>query len=350
MNARLGEIMSSIQTEISRLEIVSQEQKSKLTQVNEKFDHFTVEIEQKTSTINQLYQDAQEKLITLREAIPNVDEYSAFDLLGMAQGHDNPQTKAELCNRILGHEDATSKELEVAGEMMRNSKRYTLAMSLYKKAYKKDPERRGAHVELLSLTAELDHEHRNKSLNNAKELVIEYPTKNGFARVSNALIELDRYHELVEFSNAFISSLGNKNPALKALALRNKGVSKRELGEIEESIEAFKDAFEINPEDENTLKPYLGLLEEQGKNTEFLEISRKLIDIDPSDINYYRIYISALIKRGKYKEAGIWLSKTENLRKTQMDEAILGSYAEKIKAAANNVIDTSSEPAIASIE
>ncbi len=340
VNAKLGEIMSNIQTEISRLEIISKDQETKLIQVNEKYDIFSNEIEDKTNKINRIYQDAQEKLQTLREAIPNVDEYSARDLLGMAQGYDSPQTKAELCSRILNHEDATSKELELAGDMMRKSHRYTLAMKLYESAYNKDPERIGAHIELLSLKSEIQHEGRDHSLSIAKSLVIKKPSESGFSRVSNALIDLERYEELNEFSENLILSIDDKKPKLKVLALRNKGVSKREIGDIEGSIQAFQQAFAINPKDENILKPYLGILEEQGKDNEYLELSKKLIDIDPSDINYYRIYISALIKREKYSEASIWLNRTNDLRKSKMDEAMLKSYSDKISAAINNTTNT----------
>ncbi len=145
-----------------------------------------------------------------------------------------------------------------------------------------------------------------------------------------------------EFSDAFISILGQQNSDLKALALRNKAVAKRQVGDIDSAIESFEQAFSIQPEDENTLKPYLGLLEEQGRDNEYLQIARKLIDIDPTDINYYSIYVEALLKRGDYKKAGEWIGKTDNLNKSQMDSAILESYAKKIEAAANNAINADS--------
>jgi tetratricopeptide (TPR) repeat protein len=342
VNAKLGEIMSSIQSEISRLDIISKDQERKLSEVNEKYIEFTSAIDEKDAQINKLYSEAQDKLNVLREAIPVADEFSARDLLGMAQGNDNLQAKSELCERILIHGDSTAKELEIAGDMMRNSNRYSLAMRLYEKAHELDPERVSPYVELLSLQAELDYKVRKEALTKAKELALEKPQKSSFARVSNALIDLDRYEELSNFSDDFISILGQRNPDLKALALRNKAVAKRQIGDIESAIEAFEQAFSIQPEDENTLKPYLGLLEEQGRDNEYLQIARKLIDIDPADVNYYRIYVAALLKQGEYEKAGEWIGKTDNLNKSQMDNAILESYARKIEAAANNAINADS--------
>lgn len=339
VNAKLGEVMTNIQAEISRLELVAKEQEPKIAKIEENYLTFSQDIEEKSYQVEQLYAEANEKLLALKEAIPNVDEYSARDLLGLAQSAENAQTKAGICNRILTHQDSTAKELELAGDEMRESNRYTLAIKLYEKACQKDPEKIGASIEYLSLKAEIEYSDRDNSLKKAKELAIGTPSRSGFSRVSNALIDLDRYKELAEFSELFIDKLGDRNPNLKVLALRNKAVSMKELGNIKEAIEAFNDAFSINPEDENTLKPYLGLLEEQGKNDEFLQLSRKLIDIDPSDISYYHIYISALIKEGNYDEASTWLKKAEAIKLTEMDAARIGIFAKKIHAAANNAIN-----------
>ncbi len=41
-------------------------------------------VDKKTREIDKLYAAANEKLIALKEAIPNVDEYSARDILALA--------------------------------------------------------------------------------------------------------------------------------------------------------------------------------------------------------------------------------------------------------------------------
>lgn len=342
VNAKLGEVMTNIQAEISRLELVAKEQGPKISKIEETYLAFLQDVEEKSEQIESLYKEANKKLLALKEAIPNVEEYSARDLLGLAQITENTQAKADICNHILSHQDSTAKELEAAGDLMRKEHRYTLAINLYDKACQKDPERIGVNIELLSLKAETEYSDRNNALNKAKELAIGRPDKNGFSRVSNALIDLDRYEELAEFSDLFIEKIGDKNLNLKTLALRNKGVAMRQLGNINEAMTAFNEAFSISPEDENTLKPYLGLLEEQGKDDEYLVLSRKLINIDPSDINYYRIYIAALVKVGNYNEASAWLKKTEVINMSDMDLARLDMLAKKIQAAANNATNSDS--------
>jgi tetratricopeptide (TPR) repeat protein len=344
VNARLGEIMANLQSDIARLELVSKDQEGKIKSIDTSFRKFEEDISAKAEAVNQLYQEASSKLTKLREAIPDVHEFSAQDILGIAQARDESQARAELCKQILEHPDATSTELELAGDMMRDAKRYNLAIQLYTAAHEKDPEKITAYVELLSLTAEIDYQHREKSLKAAMEIAIEKPNGTTFRRVCNALIELNRYMDLAEFSDRFIQTLGDRSPSLKALALRNKAVSFKEIGDIEQSIVAFNEAFFLVPEDENILKPYLGLLEEQGKRDEYTKLSRKLIDIDPSDISYYRIYIAALIKQGLYSEASEWIERTEEIPKTQYDDSMLKQYARKVRAAANNAMQPTSVP------
>lgn len=335
VNAQLGSIMSNIQTEVAKLDIIAQEQKSKLNEVNLKFEQFTQGIEDKSKEINKIYGEAQRKLTNMKEAIPNVEEYSARDLLGIAQATKSAQAKTEFCTRILNHQDATAKELELAGDMMRQVNRYSLALELYEKAHQKDPERISPHIELLCLSAELNFKKREEAIKEAKGLILANPNRNGFARIANALIDLDRYQELSDFSGEFIEVLQGKNPRLKALALRNKAVALKEMGDIESSMVAYQEAFEISPEDENIIKPYLGLLEEQGKDDERMDFIKKLIEIDPADVNYYRFYIDALLKRKQYSEAMEWIDRSEQLTLTEMDKAMLGRYRQKAEAANN---------------
>lgn len=335
VSARLGEVMADLQADIAKLEIISRGQEAKIKLIDSSFLKFEEDIRAKGEAVNQLYEEANSMLLSLREAIPDVQEFSARDILGIAQARDENQAKTALCKQILEHPDATSAELEGAGDMMREANRYNLAIQLYSAAHRKDPERTTAHVELLTLKSEIDYENREESLKAAIEIASKKPNGTLFARVANALINLDRYAELVQFSDTFIQTLGSRSPKLKALALRNRAVSFKEIGDIEQSISAFNEAFSLSPEDENILKPYLGLLEEQGKHDEYLTLARKLIDIDPSDFTYYRIYIAALLKQGLYSEANQWIERAGELPKTQLEDSALKQYAKKVKAGAN---------------
>ena len=329
VNEKLGEVTSLVEAKISHVNILITELNEKHDQIDKKFDSFNTE---------KLENYANEKSLTEVEEFVSSDsleEYSARDLLGLVQSTESTKKKAEYCQHILGHQDATAKELELAGDMMRKANRYTLAMQLYEKAHQKDPERISPYIELLCLTAELEHGKREESIEKAKQLVFSKPTRNGFARVANALIYLDRYQELSAFSDEFIKKLEGKNPKLKALALRNKAVALKEFGDIPAAMEAFQKAFEISPEDENIIKPYLGLLEEQGKDEERMGFIKKLIELDPANVNYYRFYIDALLKKKQYAEAIEWIGKAEQLVLTEIDKAILGMYKQKAEAANN---------------
>ncbi len=329
VNEKLGEVTSLVEAKISHVNILITELNEKHDQIDKKFDSFNTE---------KLENYANEKSLTEVEEFVSSDsleEYSARDLLGLVQSTESTKKKAEYCQHILGHQDATAKELELAGDMMRKANRYTLAMQLYEKAHQKDPERISPYIELLCLTAELEHGKREESIEKAKQLVFSKPTRNGFARVANALIYLDRYQELSAFSDEFIKKLEGKNPKLKALALRNKAVALKEFGDIPAAMEAFQKAFEISPEDENIIKPYLGLLEEQGKDEERMGFIKKLIELDPANVNYYRFYIDALLKKKQYAEAIEWIGKAEQLVLTEIDKAMLGMYKQKAEAANN---------------
>jgi tetratricopeptide (TPR) repeat protein len=121
---------------------------------------------------------------------------------------------------------------------------------------------------------------------------------------------------------------------LESACFKNQAVAFKELGDIEKSIDMFNSAFSISPEDEHILKPYLGLLEEQGKYNEYLNLSRRLIDMNPADFSHYRVYIAALIRKRAYGEAHEWIERAKGLAKTQFDDAVLKQYEKKVLAAA----------------
>lgn len=272
--------------------------------------------------------------------LASYDGLNARNLLGMARTRERPDEAEKLCERILAHPESTSKDLELAGDMMRKAGNNGLAIKLYESAHKKDPERLSAHIELLALQAETDPKKRDESLKLAKELVSQSPSEISFARLANTLIELDRYAELSSLSDQVCQSAGGQHPKLKALALRNKAVAEKQLGNIDSAVAAFNDAFAIAPGDENILKPYLTILEEQGKYSEYLDVAKRLIEIDPADFTYYRIYIAALIKQQRFSEADKYLEIAKSLSPSPLEESVLMQYEKVIRAAANISINT----------
>ncbi len=240
--------------------------------------------------------------------------------------------------RMLTHPDATSKDLELAGDMMEKQSRHSLALDLYEAATKKDPERISAFSEYMALRAVIIPTKRDESLKAVKSRVLEKPVRTAFSTVANALMEMDRYEELKDFALSVIEKVDDKNPKLKAYALRSVAVSFKEIDEIDKSIEYFERAFQLTPEDPNILKPFLGILKEQGKSDEYIKMAKKLVQADPAEIQYYRIYISALIDAERYSEALDLINVARTLPMSQMDETVLSRYEQKARIAANNSI------------
>lgn len=343
VSARLGDILGNVQSEISKFEQLVRTQEPKLEELENNYLQFLDEIDKKTYQINSLYAEIEEKFSALKSNIPNVDELSVRDILVLAQQNANSHAGAQLCTQILSHSDARSKELELAGDLMRKANRYSLALELYEKSHEKDPERLGAFTELMALRAELEPSLRNTSLMKLKVEVTNRPDRNSFARIADALVELDRYEELIEFSKNFAEKIGSRDPELTALALRNEAVGYKELGKIDEAIEAFDRAFKLLPEDDNILKPYLGILEKQGRDDEYMATATKLIQSEPSVFNYQRIYISALIKFKRYDEALNQIDVAKNVASSQAEQSSLLDFDRKIKlATANNAINSDS--------
>jgi len=334
VNAKLGEIMTNIQSEASRVELLSSEQAKKLSTVEDRFTTFLGNVEEKTERIDRLYIEANEKLTNLKEAIPNVDEYSATDILVIANSKGSSQAKAELCSKILLHNDATSRDLELAGDLMKDNNRYSLALKLYEAAVEKDPERIGAFAEYMSLRAIIDAKSRDESLKLAESRVVGQPHRNAYSTVANALMSLERYEELRKFSLEFISELNDRDLTAKALALRCIAISYKDLGDIEQATVYFNQAFQIAPEDPNVMKPYLGILEEQGRNEEYLATTQKMVEADPTEIQYWRLLINALIKNNNFEEALEKLRIARQLPMSQSDSAALERYELRVKIAA----------------
>lgn len=348
VNAKIGDVMAEIRTYKIRAEEAADSSRKILAEVQ----NLGTSIEDKSSSHQKDLQNDtspdgdMKKTIPVATDIPNtltdesLSDYSINELIGFAQQKSDTKSKRTICKYILECGSAIAQELELAGDIMREADVHDLALLLYEESHRKDPERNSATIEMLALTAEVDFSKREESLEKLKQVLLEKPDRITFSRVANALIELGRYDELIAISRAFIEVIGDRFPSLRALALRNIAVGLKQTGNIDDSISAYTEAFRITPEDENVLKPYLGLLQEQRKYEEYLKVSRKLIDIDPSDINYYRLHISALVSLGRFDEAGSWFQKTKLLYKSPLDQVRLKELEIKINAAANNAINT----------
>lgn len=117
------------------------------------------------------------------------------------------------------------------------------------------------------------------------------------------------------------------------MALRNKAVALTNLRRDDESIEAYRAAFALSPEDQNTLIPYLQVLEQQGDDEQHMEIVHRLLDSDPSRVRYYVIYVRKLIQLRRWEEARAALQRAAQLPVDADDAARLNHMRLQVEAA-----------------
>lgn len=331
VSSKIGEILGSLQAEIARAETFSRDQKLKLDEISSTHDSLKADILQKHENAVEKFDEVEAKFADLIRSIPDMDQYSAEDLLLLAKRMDGIEA-AQLCAKILDHKDATSLTLEMAGDQMRRASRYTLARNLYEKAAEVDPESAGAYVESRTLKAQIEPLVRERVLAEAIEFVLKNPQMKFFVRVVNSLVELDRYADLLDFCTKFLELTKGKNKLFESGALRNIGTAHKNLGNVELSETFFRSSYELTPNDENSVKFYASSLEGAGKIDECIDMRKKLVIMDSTDISYYKTLINTLIEYSRYSEASEWLDVATNVATKNSDKVSLEEFAHRIYA------------------
>jgi len=130
VNMVIGDMTASLQAQLARLEGISTKQEMRLKEIDKLYVMFNDDLNLKIQEVSKSYGEVEMKFGQLKAAIPSVDEFSARDIYGLAQMQDDPRTRTELCAKILNHPDSRSRDLELAGDMMRQSFRNSLALAL----------------------------------------------------------------------------------------------------------------------------------------------------------------------------------------------------------------------------
>jgi len=336
----IGEIRSSMEAQIAEISLSSGVQQKRLDEIDSLYTQFTNDLNSKESSLTQIYETTTRQLNSIQSdlgvmmnVVKDIDQFSVADLVGQAEETDNSRMAVFYCNRVLEAPEASGKDLERAGDIMRYRKRYLLAIHLYEKSVAIDPQRLSARIELLALQAEQQAGERDALLREAMRLVIDRPDRIVFGRVANALIELSKYELLHEFCSDCLGLFSVGNPDTKAFILRNKGVALKEIGLISEALEALREAFAIRPLEENIFRPYLNILEENILHEEYNLVTSKLLSIDPLKAKYYLLYAKALILQQAFTEAQRYLEIACSLPMNKEEEAMVSMY--------NNFITTS---------
>ena len=318
---------------------------AKLKEELQKLTHDKDKVKEEIENIQSLFKTAQAEVESLtsitKKYIDAIDDLgkqaSSRQILEKLIAEEDHATKAVLAKQLLNHKDASAQELELAGDKMREIHRNDLSRQLYEKATEKDKDRIGPQIELNALLAETDADKRKEAINNLINLIMKYPKNVYFKRVLNVLIELDKYEEMRAFTEEIIKLAEGKEKnedsrssalykPLLSTAYRNYALALKELGNIEEAMEAVKKALEIS-DDENNYKLYVSIIEDgveqkaEGYTIEKLvDESKQLLLMDPLDVSYYRRYIRALKKAKRYDEAVKYIEKAIEISDSVLDQ------------------------------
>ena len=313
INARLGSLIGQIQGESAKAKELSDQMAMKATQVERVSDALMQAYAEKEGSFREL----EERIQFLQNSLPRTAEQSkvpAKALIAAAQRAQTWQAAAGLIEKVRDDADATSKDLEFAGDRARDFRQYSLALDLYEIACRKDPENLSARVEHLCLAAESNYKGRDNSLQQAKELVVSSLNEMYFTRVCNTLVTLGRYTQLGDMCESVLAHAAERGvrPIL-APCHRNLAVALKEGNDFEGAERHLRIALQASPHDENIVKAYFSLLRDQEKHEEALREAVRLVDLDPTDGFYHYITGSLLARLHRYEEAAEWLQSANDL-------------------------------------
>lgn len=205
-----------------------------------------------------------------------------------AQAPDWP-TAAGYLTRI-DRENATSRDLEGAGDICRDRAVYVKALEFYKEASDKDPDNHAARTQLLALTAEMRPAERVESLRALQELLAQNlasPVHGAkmLTRYCGAIMDLGRHKELIEFGEA---QLKLPLPRYAQLGLhRHLAICLQKLGRSEEALAHCEAALKICADDTEVLSLYGHLLLSARKYEEAYRAAIRVLQRNPASARNY---------------------------------------------------------------
>jgi hypothetical protein len=281
-------------------------------------DHLTDQLAEIRNQFDELFKRAN---ATLPEAAAS-GEMTPSGLLLEARRAQNGGESAAILRRLLAHESADSRTLEIAGDLARNAlDDMLLAEKLYARSIEVDPENVSARSEYLAVLAR-DARRRVQAKQEITELAFQLPNRSVI--INNAInffIRTDDYRGLLEFTEKLLEISGEKS-----LLWRNLAVARTELNfPYEEIREAYAQAFELgDPGDYvNAARPYIRLLLQRGEAKEASGIVDRAVQYSPGEAPLHRL-------RGEVYRA---LNDLETAHRSFHFFAELGNQQEKYEAA-----------------
>jgi len=194
------------------------------------------------------------------------------------------------CLTRIDRENATSRDLEGAGDICRDRAVYGKALEFYQEAATRDAENHSARAQLLALTAEIRPSERAQSLQALEALLAQdlssplYGAKM-LARYAGVMMDYGRHKELVEFGDA---QLKQPLPRFAQICLhRHVAVALQKLGRTEEAVAHCETALKISADDSEVLSLYGNLLLSTKKYEEAYRIAIRVLQRNPASARNY---------------------------------------------------------------
>ncbi len=124
-----------------------------------------------------------------------------------------------------------------------------------------------------------------------------------------------------------ILTLNRKNIS----AYRDLAQTYAKIGKIDSSIEIYRDALEIFPDNEVFLYELKDILFSNGRYADVIDVAKKILSINPEDYKNLIDLSKSLINLEKYKEAKEYLLRAVNLKKTSEGLILLGDIFTNLK-------------------
>lgn len=263
-----------------------------LTAINDDRNKFEAQLDSAKQEADRLLAEIRavsEEVAKLAPTRKDLDWIAPETLLGLAaRAADWPEAAGYLAR--IDHENATSKDLEHAGDICRNRAAFVKAIEFYGESVSKDPENLLAQAELLALSAQMRPAERNQLLGQLQSLAAQYldDAADGLnlqAKLSCVLKGLGRYRELAEFCETQL-----KRPlpwAVEAALHRNFAVCLEEMGKHEEALAQCAAALKALGDDSVTLGLYGRLLLSAKEFDDAYRVALRGIQIDPASAARY---------------------------------------------------------------
>ncbi len=305
--AQLGRTMGDLRISAEEAGRVQESIRTMHEEVRRATEEFDARVTAQETAVDERFQHLRDRVAKYELSLPEDAEDAKIPAAQVVHALQNATTWAEAAGQIdtLAEDpDATSRNLEFAGDRAREFGQFTLALQLYDLARHKDPDRETVAIEYLTLKAEQNYEEREKALEEAIEVTVADPNEIIMARLANTLIELGRFELLEELCTRLLASETVASRAeIVGLCHRNLGTAYRELNQPERAREEFRNAYEMDPENENLLKGYANHLLDEGEYEATLPLWAELIHLDPFDSGYYYLLGSTLERLRRPEEA-----------------------------------------------